>query len=112
MVTSSTIISECAQVKFDVLNDSHSFGFEDAREFALDLAAANEKTSLIFKEIVASRSAIVEQEDGFMEHEHYTWYERGPIDFDTFLNLLNYDSQDSNELWLVHLELSVEPPPV
>lgn len=112
MVTTSFIISECAQIKFDVLDDSHSFGFEDARQFALKLAETREKTCLIFSEIVANRSVIVEEKNGLMEHEHYTWFERGPVDCDTFLNLLNYNSQDSNDLWLLHLELTIEPPQV
>lgn len=98
-----SVFSEYTHIKFDIADKSHCFLAETAYGFVIGLQTSADKTSLQFKEVVASRSLLLLKSDNNHRHEQAVWFNKGPFTCEQFLGLIKYKAGISNEEWFKHM---------
>ncbi len=85
------VLSEYANVSFDVLNDSHVGYIEDAIEFLQEeLLTTAKKSDLIFTNIVVCRSVVLKKPNGWRRHDQSMFKITGSYSYDQFIKILQY----------------------
>ncbi len=103
-LVSETVLSDHAMIKFDVV-DQHFVGtFEKAMGYVQGLQDSADKTNLLFKDVVASRSLVTSKKTGGIRHYHGKWYEEGPLRPEQILKIIQYKAGISNVEWLQHCQ--------
>jgi len=102
-VSAPIVISEHAQVKFDVLGESTCKIFKAASAFVEGLLTVVERTDLIFTEVVTCRTVVLQKDNGVIRHELRILADKGPFNSEQFLEMMQYNSEISNEEWAKHV---------
>ncbi len=100
---SPKIISQHSYINFDVLGSHFDPTFEEAPGFLAGLLLSHEKASLVFQNIVATRSVVYQHTDGSLNHEHSMWYDKGPFTAEQFMQMVKFDHSISNDQWGIGL---------
>ena len=94
-----------AVICFQLHGEYKSFPFAQAQGYAAGLLASASKASLVFTNVVASRMTV-----GFDENNNITWshlvqsYRERQVDFDQFVEILNYPLNISGADWARYME--------
>ncbi|GAB4233942.1 MAG: hypothetical protein Tsb0021_13100 [Chlamydiales bacterium] len=100
---SNKVLNACTTIKFDVIGNSYVKNVLEARGFVEGLQETQDKTSLVFSEVVANYSAVIESAEG-LNHNVATWYGKGPFTSQQFLKLLQFEDKISIEDWTKHMQ--------
>lgn len=106
--TTSTVISEHAHVKFNVLDTRYSGLIDEARGYVKGLLAADDKMILKFREIVVCRSVLSRKDHGLTRHDQHMWSHPGPFTSEQLLQMMQYPSEISSIDWYKHMIALVE----
>lgn len=97
----STIIDEGVMVMFSVLDKLLILPEDQALGYARALADTNEKASLIFTNVVASRSTLISKKSGKIRQELAMKCRLESLTYEKFLSFLQSNKPGiSNEEWI------------
>ena len=83
-------------VKFDHDNIQYHGELDKVEKIINSVPTAADKTKLIFKNIVISRSIAKTIEDGHIKLDVFFWKDTGPFSFEQFSHLLKFDNNLSD----------------
>lgn len=101
------IIGQDCAIKYDVVIESrgeftyetHVIGIEDARLKLIQLLLTQDKTSVVFGNIVMARSLMLNMGDGNIGNALSVSDNKGPFTPAEFAEIINYPAQLSREAW-------------
>jgi len=99
-----SVVSEHTCLSFKVLGINYMIAPEAAGRLIIDLLRTNKAVSLVFTNIVASRTTLSNKREGVLTHELDIRSGEGPFTLEQFQQMIYFDPNISNGEWLSHVE--------
>lgn len=97
------MIYQTTQVKFDLAGQSIALTAHHVFPYLKKAKVVEDKTSVVFQEVVACRSTCVLNSDGSLQHEQAIWYNKGPFTYEQLRAMCKYKEKISNRNWYKHM---------
>ena len=108
MSTNLVVVSDKTMVKFDYENQSYRGPIKGVESFIQSLDI--DKTSLLFKEVIVSRSTIyqivrsfsagIQQNSNEYLHDPSIWNDQGPFSAKNMLDMMQYSQATPHSIWI------------
>lgn len=96
------IVSEYSYFVFDIKDNKYVLDPDKAKGFVDGLLVTNDKTTLIFKNLITSRSIVYYDDKGMLHHNHQICIV-SDVNSEQFVKILQYDRRILNTTWLEYL---------
>src|SRR5229473_2077061 len=98
------LLNEETLVNFRVLGKPYVAIPSEAEEIARGLLTTIHAASVLFTNIVVSRTTMSKKTNGDIRHELHTYHCAGPISSQQFMHMMRYDTRWSYDKWGEYLQ--------